>query len=253
MKIKCTIANILLLASANVFASSSTFYEHDNFSGFEFVPTISVSTAVVSNTATSVPRFIYSYLNGSLDESWNDDLSSLKVADGECVVLFEHRGFQGTAKYFGPGEYNSLSAYNFNDKASSMHIIDSAICNDSILSTIYKHANFSGANIKVPVGYKAAELSAHLLWHNFNDEFSSAKPGVNACIKLYKDGSYQGSGLNVSDDLARFSDYSFNDKGSSLEILPANACAYNTGTFGGSGGTGGGGSGGGSGGPFERF
>jgi hypothetical protein len=67
-----------------------------------------------------------------LDEVWpaiwntgidNDSVSSLKVAAGWKVTLYEHSNYGGTPVTFtGPTEVPCLVDHGFNDKASSLRI-----------------------------------------------------------------------------------------------------------------------------------
>ena len=43
-----------------------------------------------------------------LEQGWDDEISSLKVAPGCLLVGFKEKGFRGANQTFGPGEYASM-------------------------------------------------------------------------------------------------------------------------------------------------
>lgn len=53
-----------------------------------------------------------------------DSISSMKVPEGVKVVLYKDAEFKGSKQEFGPGNYPKLSTFGWNDKVSSIQIIN---------------------------------------------------------------------------------------------------------------------------------
>lgn len=174
----------------------------------------------------------------------HDSISSLTVGPGNCAILLEHAGFHGSALFFPQGSYSDLRDYDFNDKTSSLHVINSYTCNESDLTRIYRDSNYSNKSIAVPIGFSAQVLNLkdgwkpHYFAYDFNDDFSSVKLGDNACLVAHKHANFSGTTKEFISNVASFSSYGFNDTISSLSVVPASECTNPVSEVGGGGGGG---------------
>lgn len=214
----------LLLAITATFSLSAqanqavTVYNNTNFNG--------TSSNIRANTYISSTK---------VDLGMHDSISSLKVPDGLCAILFKDKGWEGDIRLFSGGYYN-LENYDFNDTTSSLHVINSYSCDRGDLTVLYRHSNSSGAKISVPIGFstrklnckkddKGATCNPYRFEHDFDDEFTSVKVGDNACLIGYKDANHSGQSKQFTNYVNTLSNYSFNDTISSLAIVPASECS----------------------------
>lgn len=59
------------------------------------------------------------------NKSWQDEMSSLKLGPESWLVMYKDGGYKGSARCFGPNTIvRHLSAYDFNDSASSFKLYD---------------------------------------------------------------------------------------------------------------------------------
>lgn len=133
----------------------------------------------------------------------------------------------------------SLTAYGFNDRASSIRVVPGPAYNPNVTYriTCYEHDNFGGAPLLLEEEYRGEW--PYLKEFQFNDRISSVrivrylprkswpltaspiKP-IPIVVQLYEHQNYQGRRLNVIENIADLGSYAeFKDKASSLQIHQA--------------------------------
>ena len=195
---------LLLACAAEATAGSATFYDHRNYGGKDF-------TVYSNNSVHSTSR----------EYGFHDQISSLKVTSGTCAILFTSKGFEGDIRYFPAGSYSDLGSYNFNNKTSSLHVIDSYYCDSRDLSTLWRHSNFNGPGFSVPIGYSSRVLKGGDFFNrDYDDDITSVTVGQGACVKLYRDKYLSDQYLSITSNTAGLgSSHDFGDKASSFVVL----------------------------------
>ncbi len=133
----------------------------------------------------------------------NDGLSSVSIADGLTVTLYEH-GLKGGASVLLTSDTPALSTYGFDNKASSMVVSVQG-------AAIYEHENYKGRMQILRQGsYTLSDLNLG------NDSISSIRVGSGYSVKLYEHNDFGGSSKTLAADASSLG--SFNDKTSSIVV-----------------------------------
>ncbi len=213
MKYTSLLLTIAATFSVSAQANSVIVYEHGGYRGD--------SSSLSTTTSLSDTKN---------DIDMHDSISSLKVPAGLCAIMFENIGWEGSVKFFPQGDYPDLGSYGFNDKISSLHIINSSACNDSDLTVMYRHINFSGPGTSFPIGFSTRKLNCrdtcnpYHFNRDYNDDFTSVKIGSNACLIAYKDVNFAGTSKQFNENVNSLGNYSFNDTISSVVVASSSQC-----------------------------
>ena len=129
----------------------------------------------------------------------NDDASSIKIASGFKVTLFDGDN-QGGASVVLTADTPCLVASSFNDLASSMRI-ESSAGSDGVV--FFEHASFGGAAGQ-PLArgsYTLAQLQARGIP---NDWASSARIPAGLTVTLYQHDNFTGTSWTLTADTPTF-------------------------------------------------
>ncbi|HEX3044940.1 MAG TPA: beta/gamma crystallin-related protein [Bacillota bacterium] len=139
------------------------------------------------------------------DIDWNDKVSSVVVANGYYVDIYQDADYGGDKKAMIPGTYNDLHDYDWNDRISSIksHTRCAAI--------IYTDSNYKGNSIIVPGNIMNLDDIG------FNDRITSiqVKPGYQ--VTFYTDSNFGGKSITYDHDTSNVGD-DWNDKFSSIKV-----------------------------------
>ena len=173
-------------------------------------------------------------------QSWlNDKISSLKIAKGYQIKVYEHGDFKGKSELIKESQAN-LKTLGWNDKISSLKVernlsnIDISSLSDSPdgIITIYKDSNFKGDH----TGFDLQEVSSLNKW---NDAISSLKISSGYQITVFEHGDFKGKNVTITKGKANLVPLMWNDKISSLKVEKYNedadaVTAYANGDYSGS-------------------
>ncbi|MBL8298904.1 MAG: phosphatidylinositol-specific phospholipase C domain-containing protein [Rhodanobacteraceae bacterium] len=133
----------------------------------------------------------------------NDALSSISIADGLMVTLYEN-GLKGGASVVLTSDTPALSTYGFDNKASSMVVSVQG-------AAIYEHEDYKGRmQILRPGSYNLSDLKLG------NDSISSIRVGSGYTIKLYEHSDFRGDTKTLAADASGLGN--FNDEASSIVV-----------------------------------
>ena len=146
----------------------------------------------------------------------NDNISSLRVAPGYRVTLYDNQGFSGASYVIG-ADYADLNYASFNNRTSSIRIETV-----QVPAIAYADADFLGAAQGFwGVGnYDWQELTAY--YGIGNDKMSSMRVIQGYKVTLYDNAGFSGTSKVITADTRNFKDISLNDKVSSLKIETIN-------------------------------
>ncbi|MCX4241083.1 beta/gamma crystallin-related protein [Paraliomyxa miuraensis] len=218
-----------------------TLYENKDFSGRSKVLTgdadnigddldDNVSAVIVERVDSTAPVVLYQHQGfvgkrqrlrvgrhdvSQLSSIGNDAVTSLCVAKGHRVTLFENSGFTGRFKCF-TGDVPFVGS-DFNDTVSSLIIekLEDAVPLSPVV--LFQHQNFGGNSQRLEVGeYDVRQLSIG------NDVVTSLRvlPGYE--VTLYENAGFSGNSRTYSADTAYIGS-DFNDKTSSVIVRRAQA------------------------------
>ena len=158
----------------------------------------------------------YNNLN---EQSWlNDKISSITIAKGYQIKVYEHGDFKGKSELIKESQAN-LKTLGWNDKISSLKVernlsyVDISSLSDSPdgIITIYKDSNFKGDH----TGFDLEEVSSLNKW---NDEISSLKISTGYQVTVYEHGDFKGKNVTITQGKANLVPLMWNDKISSLKV-----------------------------------
>lgn len=133
----------------------------------------------------------------------NDALSSVSIADGLMVTLYEH-GQKGGASVVLTSDTPALSTYGFDNKTSSMVVSVQG-------AAVYEHSDYRGRmQILTPGSYNLADLKLG------NDSISSLRVGSGYKITLHEHSNFGGDKKTYTTDASSLG--SFNDEASSIVV-----------------------------------
>lgn len=187
------------------------------------------------------------YDSGSLDPVWrdtpgwdnvpgwfNDEASSVRVANGWSVMVFEDENkgngkkcFSADDSNFGDDQFHN--GHPVNDAVSSFEVFGSPGCPGTPQPgdvTLYEHANHSGQAVQFGPGAHKQMPSG------FNDSASSISVPGGYSAMLFKDEDWRGGGFCYNDSDDNFSNefwddgsgVSVNDQTSSIIVFPQENC-----------------------------
>ena len=171
------------------------------------------------------PLTLGSY-NNLNEQSWlNDKISSITIAKGYQIKVYEHRDFRGKSSLIKESQAN-LKTLGWNDKISSLKVernlsyVDISSLSDSPdgIITIYKDSNFKGDH----TGFDLKEVSSLNKW---NDEISSLKISTGYQVTVYEHGDFKGRNATITQGKANLVPLMWNDKISSLKVEKYNSDA----------------------------
>ena len=177
------------------------------------------------------------YNYNQLDPVGNDNISSVKVAAGLKVILFENGDFQGRSITLTENT-PCLVNQNFNDLTSSIKIminqpqsaVQSAVkvvaqpipqapqqAAPQAANTVlfYEDCDYGGKVLKLTPG----EYNYNQLDPVGNDNISSVKVPPGVTVILFEDGGFQGKSITLTQDAPCLIDQNFNDLTSSIKII----------------------------------
>ncbi|MBJ6360763.1 hypothetical protein ACFOQM_05510 [Paenibacillus sp. GCM10012307] len=138
----------------------------------------------------------------------NDAISSIRVAPGYRVTLYQNAKFSGDT-YVVKSDFSILS--DFNDATSSLKV--ELIGGPSLPVIAYDHSPYGGMEQQFDVGsYNVDSLVAGV----GNDKISSIRVRPGYKVTLYKDGNFSGASRVLTADTYHLND--FNDVVSSLKV-----------------------------------
>ena len=173
-------------------------YQHCDFAGWRasFNTTGNISTAQIQAA-------------GGI----NNDASSIRIAAGYRVTLFDLDGQAGTSVTL-TGDTACFVGVNFNDMLSSMRI-------ESTASGVvfFQHSNFSGTSTQ-PLGPGDYTLSALQARGFVNDWASSVRVPAGRTVTMYQHDGFTGTSWTVQSDVANLTNLSpsANDHVSSVRV-----------------------------------
>lgn len=133
----------------------------------------------------------------------NDALSSVSIADGLMVTLYEH-GLKAGASIVLTSDTPKLSTYGFDNKVSSMVVSVQG-------AAVYEHSDYTGRmQILRPGSYNLSDLDLG------NDSISSLRVGSGYKITLHEHSNYGGDKKTYTSDASSLG--SFNDEASSIVV-----------------------------------
>ena len=142
----------------------------------------------------------------------NDQVSSLKVYSGYCVIAYIDASYQGAFRVFhGDASY---VGNDFNDKISSLKVVKAGNA-EKVLATAYVDSNYSG-------GYQQFFIGDYpdLKKFGMNDKISSIKVEPGYRVTAYIDTGYGGAFKYFEGDVPYVGEQ-FNDEISSLKVAKA--------------------------------
>ncbi|WP_255987279.1 RICIN domain-containing protein [Chitinolyticbacter albus] len=189
------LAGLILFETAAVL-DYPTFYQHYNYNG----------------RATALPPGRYTTADLSARGIANNDVTSLTVAPGWSVVLYDGDNFTG-ASITRSSNDNLLNNAGFNDRASSILILPPA---ESPGLTVYQNCDFTGYGVTLPGGdFNLARLQGEGLVDN---DLSSLRVTTGYRAWFYQDDNYGGAAYVSTSSDNCLVDNGYNDNISSLKL-----------------------------------
>jgi hypothetical protein len=139
----------------------------------------------------------------------NDNVSSLKIAPGYQVTLYEHGGFSGASLVL-KGDYGDLRYANFNDYTSSIRVEVT-----EVPVAVYADGDFNG-NAQAFWGVGNYDVSALAVVGNDAMSAIRVRPGYK--VTLYEHSGFSGASTVVTTDIPNLTSLGFNDRVSSMRI-----------------------------------
>jgi hypothetical protein len=204
----------------------------------------SVSNAGVIERTADVDMFAFTTTGGAVSLNINpaalhpdlDILATLYNSSGGVVSSSNLSGLNATisgslaaGKYYlavtGTGAGNVLTTGYTNYASLGYYTITGSVAGgqSSVAAIFYKDCSYSGASASLPAGsYTLSQLQSYGI---LNDDISSLRVSSGYQVILYWDDNFGGSTLTVSSDNDCLVDEGWNDKVSSLKIVPTAAAS----------------------------
>ncbi len=159
--------------------------------------------------------------------SWNDRISSIRIAEGAEVTIYEHTNFGGRSLIL----TNSIldltllsegASKSWNDLISSISVRETPVNEGPASVILYEHAYYQNGFVVLDAGTKVSDLAEF----DWNDRISSLKLINGAEITVYEEPNFEGRSLTISNDVIDLTKYrrevpqSWNDFISSLVVHP---------------------------------
>jgi len=168
------------------------------------------------------------------DLSFNDVMSSIKVAEGYTVRLYSDRNFAGSSVDVKAGQnITDLNSLSFNNKVSSLKIITNVEPEPQpepepeptptidAKATLFQNTGFAGDSLQVTEDIDCLNGMEMIGGKNANDEASSVSLGEGSLgINLYKECHFAGDMVSYTADATSLSS-GFNDRVSSVQMIKA--------------------------------
>jgi hypothetical protein len=144
----------------------------------------------------------------------NNDISSLRVASGLTIQLYENDNFGGASVSF-TADNACLVANSFNDRTSSLRVLRRFILIPA--ATIYTDCQFGGTAIRLGAGdYTLSELQGLGMTDN---DISSIRTANNYQLQLYTEDNFAGTSQTFNAENACLVSTGFDNVATSLRIV----------------------------------
>lgn len=144
-------------------------------------------------------------------QTWEDRVSSVKIAKGYQLTIFEHKNFSGKSLTL-TADLAYLKKINFNDKISS--IIIEKYNQNSDAAVVYDNSDYNGLMFPLKVG-EYSNLSKQS-W--LNDKITSVKINQGYQLIVYEHGDFKGKNTKITESQANLKSLKWNDKISSIQV-----------------------------------
>jgi putative hemolysin len=153
----------------------------------------------------------------------NDDLSSLKVANGYEMIAYEHHNFSGRSVNF-KGNDSCLVDNDFNDRISSIKVrkarparpVPTRQAPNASAASVYQHCDYRGYHVQLSEGnYDLNQLERMGIK---NDDLSSIKVNDGYEVIAYQHHHFSGNHLRLKYNTSCLVDNNFNDTISSIKV-----------------------------------
>lgn len=156
----------------------------------------------------------------------NDALSSIKIADGYAVVLYQNdSGNQGKTVNIN-NSVADLNTLGFDNIASMVFVF-------KIAASLYSGCNFSGKSIHLPEN-RGNGLITSTEFAFPNDLLSSVKVAPGKMLRLFSESNLKGKSIDITSNVSCLSALNFNDIASSWMSTEPLATVYDNCNFTGS-------------------
>lgn len=153
----------------------------------------------------------------------NDALSSIKIAEGYAVVLYQNdTGSSGKTININ-NSVADLNTLGFNDITSMVYIF-------KIAASLYSECNFSGRSIHLPEDHGNGQVATTEFAFP-NDMISSVKVAPGKMLRLFSDPNLKGKTIDVTSNVSCLSTLNFNDMTSSWLTTEPLAVVYDNCNF----------------------
>jgi len=184
-------------------------------------------TLRIETCPPAIKLFEKSYYSGASKEiakhesrfldDFNDKASSVKLPNDRILILYEHSEFGGESRIF---EKDTPDLGDFSAKASSFKLVWPG----APIVTLYYDENYAGKFKHIPGDiaiFDETEIpQLGIAYLDFNDMVSSIKVPNGYKVIIYEDVNYEGESRLLTNDNPRLGDLAFNDKMSSLKLIP---------------------------------
>lgn len=163
-----------------------------------------------------VPLEVGSYTTRQLEDRYirNNDVSSIKVADGFEVEIFDGDNFTGESRVI-TGLYDCLVPFSWNDRISSLKVRVATPPPPDVVE-LYYGCDYRGLNTGLQVGnYTARELFFRL------DSLSALKVTPGFEVELFDGEDFTGPSRTFTGDYDCLVQFGWNDRTSSIKVRVA--------------------------------
>ena len=144
-------------------------------------------------------------------QTWEDRVSSVKIAKGYQLTIFENKNFYGKSLTL-TADLAYLKKINFNDKISS--IIIEEYNQNSDAAVVYDNSDYNGLMFPLKVGgYSNLSKQSWL-----NDKITSVKINQGYQLIVYEHGDFKGKNTKITESQANLKSLKWNDKISSIQV-----------------------------------
>lgn len=153
----------------------------------------------------------------------NDALSSIKIADGYAVVLYQ-------SDSGAPGKTLNINNSVADLNTLSFDNITSMVFVFKIAASLYSECNFSGKSIHLPED-RGNGLITGTEFAFPNDQLSSVKVAPGKMLRLFSESNLKGKSVDITSDVSCLSELNFNNITSSWMSTKPLATVYDNCNF----------------------